>query len=212
MQIRLGIKDLSYKAFKIRKKTFIMYNGYIIGMQEEITTVVRIPLSRLEEEVRTKHVISLDLLSVSLDKDAVVLQFGSPQRVVSSVDGRRSGSDAARSQKPVGTSSQENLLGEGRGAKIIELSPHVRMRRSSRRNRMKTRGWNIVTKMQNSKGQTVAIYEPFVEALRGQKMSRRQMENAVAAILRENGNRPGPVSIEYYLSNTLEYLAKEGNG
>jgi len=74
---------------------------------------------------------------------------------------------------------------------------------------MKTRGWNVVTKTTNSKGQTVTIYEPFVIALRGQKLTRTEQRKRVVDVLRQNGNRPGPVSIDYYLSNTLEYLQKE---
>ena len=73
---------------------------------------------------------------------------------------------------------------------------------------MRTRGWGVVAKTVNSKGQTVTIYEPFVEALRGKALSRREQEAVVSRILRDNGNHPGRVSIDYYLSNTLEYLAR----
>lgn len=74
---------------------------------------------------------------------------------------------------------------------------------------MKTRGWNIISKMTNSRGQTTTIYEPFVLALRDSKLSKSEQRKRVVGILRANGNRPGPVSIEYYLSNTLEYLKQE---
>ena len=74
---------------------------------------------------------------------------------------------------------------------------------------MRTRGWAIVEKMTNSHGQTVTIYKPFVEALRGVKQTRRQMERTVAEVLKQNGNNPGPDSVRYYLENTIEYLAKE---
>jgi len=189
-----------------------MYKVYISCMQDEITTMVRIPVTRLEEDIRKKHAIALNLLSVSLEKDAVVLRFGSPSASAPALVGREESLHA-----PSSRNATENPLAGTRpittsGSRVIELAPRIRRRRASKRNRMRTRGWNIVIKMTNSRGQTVAIYEPFVEALRGKTMSRRQMENAVATVLKENGNRPGPVSIEYYLSNTLEYLAKEGNG
>jgi len=188
-----------------------MYNVYMPHMEEDISTVVRIPITRLEDDIRKKHSIALALQSVSLERDAVVLRFGA------------SSFSASDQEMNDGISSQTTLQGGKKrysseiepvnpnGTCLIELAPWVRRRRPSKRNRMKTRGWNIVTKIANSKGQTVTIYEPFVSALRGKKMSRRQMESAVATVLKENGNRPGPVSIDYYLSNTLEYLAKEGN-
>ena len=188
-----------------------MYNAYMQLMDEDITTVVRIPITRLEDDIRKKHSIALALQSVSLEKDAVVLRFGGTSFL------------ASNQPRNEGISSQTSLRGveerysseiepvNPNGTCLIELAPRVRRRRPSRRNRMKTRGWNIVTKITNSRGQTVTIYEPFVAALRGKRMSRKQMENAVATVLKENGNRPGPVSIDYYLSNTLEYLAKEGN-
>lgn len=74
---------------------------------------------------------------------------------------------------------------------------------------MKTRGWPIVAKIVNSRGQTATIYEPFVRALQMQKLSRAEARKKVADVLRQNGNRPGPVSVEYYLDNTLDYLQRE---
>jgi hypothetical protein len=40
-------------------------------------------------------------------------------------------------------------------------------------------------------------------------MSKRERKGIVARILRDNGNRPGVASIDYFLANTLEYLQKE---
>jgi len=74
-----------------------------------------------------------------------------------------------------------------------------------KRNRMKTRGWKVVSRIQNSKGQKCAIYEPFVEALK-QPLPRADQKLLVAKILKSNGNRPSETSIEYFLENTLEYL------
>lgn len=182
-------------------------------MKEEISTVVRIPLSCVEKDIRERFSITLDLLSVSLEKDAVILRFGSQAVPPSDQAEHEEKSSESSSQAVTESHFAEIKSSTASGTHMIEISPRERRRRRpSKRNRMKTRGWKIVTKMINSKGQTVRIYEPFVQALRGKRMSRRQMERAVAAVLRENGNRPGPASIDYYLSNTLEYLAKEGNG
>lgn len=74
---------------------------------------------------------------------------------------------------------------------------------------MKTGGWKVVAKMQNAKGLNVAIYEPFVKALKGNNEPRRKKERVVRDLLRSNGNAPSPDSVRYYLENTLEYLAKE---
>jgi len=184
-----------------------MYKPYMPFMQEEVTTVVRVPISRLEEDIRKKHAIALNLMSVSLEKDAVVLQFGNQ---TTSTSAQITSEEFPPLPSRAGVKDSSATFPPG--SRLIELASSIRRRRPSKRNRMKTRGWNIVTKIVNSKGQTVTIYEPFVEALRGKKLPRKQMENLVAATLKENGNRPGPVSIDYYLSNTLEYLAKEGNG
>jgi len=72
---------------------------------------------------------------------------------------------------------------------------------------MKTRGWEIVDRIVNSKGQRCAIYKPFVEALK-QPMPPADQKILVAKILRSNRNRPSEASTAYFLENTLEYLRK----
>ena len=71
---------------------------------------------------------------------------------------------------------------------------------------MKTRGWQVVAKMTNSKGQTAVVYKPFVEALFGKRLTPAQERTLVAQILRSNGNDPTDGSIDYFLMNTKEYL------
>lgn len=150
-----------------------------------VSTVVRVSLESIGEEIRTSHAITQSFSSASVEGGDLVLNFG----------------DIELGPRPVQMASLTSETIPSRSAK-------PRSRRHSARNRMKTRGWNVVTKMTNSKGQTVTIYEPFVLALRGQKLTRTGQRKRVVDVLRENGNRPGPVSIAYYLSNTLEYLEK----
>ena len=90
----------------------------------------------------------------------------------------------------------------------------VKQRTKSRpkRNRMKTRGWKVVGKFENSLGQAVNIYEPFMEALRNRELSRPEQERITKKILESNGNSPSRTSIEYFLNNTLEYLRNLESG
>lgn len=148
-----------------------------------VSTIVRVALKAIGDDIRTAHGIQLEFSSAAVEGPDLVLTFGE--------DVDRPPRQPSASLRPGGRAARQ------------------RRRRHSSRNRMKTRGWNVVTKMVNSKGQTVAIYEPFVVALRGQKLSRGEQRKRVVDVLRENGNRPGPVSIDYYLTNTLEYLEKE---
>ncbi len=167
---------------------------------EEVGVVVRVPLSQIETELREKHAITLPRIGVSLEGEQVVFHFGSPSALAGIGAPRDSRSPSATRQPFPAEFSVE-------GDSDLR-TPRPRKRRKARRNRMKTRGWGIAAKMTNSKGQTVTIYEPFVEALKDKSLTRREREAAVTRILRDNGNRPGPVSVDYYLSNTLEYLAK----
>lgn len=71
---------------------------------------------------------------------------------------------------------------------------------------MKTRGWEVVARITNSKGQKCTIYKPFVAALQDPDLSLDEQRKRVEAILRANRNRPSENSIMYFLDNTLEYL------
>jgi len=145
-------------------------------MAEEILMVVKIPISEIEEWVRSRYTLP-DLLSeFRIEANSLVLSF-----------------------------KESPSLGES-----ADLSPEKRRpkkRRARRkRNRMKTRGWAIVDRMINSKGQKCTIYEPFVDALQDSSLSREDQRKFVKKILRSNKNKPSEASIRYFLENTLEYL------
>jgi len=87
------------------------------------------------------------------------------------------------------------------------IARRSRRRARKRRNRMKTRGWDVVTKISNRGGQTAVIYKPFVDALAPGGLTSKEKRTRVEGILRANGNKPSPASVDYFLENTLEYLA-----
>jgi hypothetical protein len=147
-------------------------------MGEEVLTLVKIPLSQIEQSVRTKHSLPDSLVDVRLEADSLVLYFG---------------------QKPRSAPTENSL----QDSEMVQVKRRRRARR--KRNRMRTRGWEIVGSMTNSKGQRCTIYKPFVEALR-EPMPHADQRLTVAKILRANKNRPSETSIAYFLENTLEYL------
>jgi len=146
---------------------------------EEVLTLVKIPLSQIEQSIRSKHSLPDALVDVRLEADSLVLYFA---------------------EKP----KAEAVAAYAQNSSIINVKRKKRRARR-KRNRMKTRGWEIVGSMANSKGQTCTIYKPFVEALK-QPMSPADQKLVVAKILRSNGNRPSETSVMYFLENTLEYL------
>jgi len=74
---------------------------------------------------------------------------------------------------------------------------------------MKTRGWDVVAKFVNSRGQSCTIYRPFYDTLSSRKFKPREAYSAVRDILVSNGNNPKPSSVEYFLNNTLEYVGRK---
>jgi hypothetical protein len=152
---------------------------------EQIHTVVRKPMADLEEEIRRKYGIRSALADVAIEQDALVFTF----------EGQ---SNAAVSRE---------IMREPSSSRVSEEKVPVRVRRKRRvRNRMKTRGWDVVAKFVNGKGQSTTIYRPFYDALTRKKLKRREAYSAVRDILVANGNHPKPSSIEYFLDNTLEYI------
>jgi hypothetical protein len=173
----------------------------------DVRTVVRIPLGDIAADVAQMHGIRLQLALVKIDGNSLVLEFGGAGKLEGSGVTPAGGPGEHRA-----TSSDATLEPMSQSKNLSAPSPPTRRtRRAGRRNRMKTRSWNVVTKTTNSHGQTVTIYEPFVKALRGMSGPRRAKEKAVSEILKANGNKPGPESVKYYLENTLEYLAKESS-
>jgi hypothetical protein len=145
-------------------------------MTEEILMVVRIPISEIEEWMRSKYTLPESLSEFRVEENSLVLCFKE----------RRSPEESA------------NLS--------LERQRPKRRRSRRKRNRMKTRGWEIVDRMINSKGQKCSIYRPFVDALSDSSLTREEQKEVVKKILRSNKNKPSETSIQYFLENTLEYL------
>ena len=160
----------------------------VLEMPGEVLTVVRMPMSEIAEEVKRQYSLS-DVYAYSrIEGDVLVLYFS----------------------KTLPTSRGDQAPSR-RG--ILEVSSSVtrQPRRSpkGKRLRMKTRGWTVVDRFENSKGQTTLIYKPFVDALKEKGLTQAQQKSQVADILKANGNRPGPGSIDYFWMNTVEYLRKQ---
>jgi hypothetical protein len=149
-------------------------------MTEEVVTLVKIPVSEIEQWIRQRHNLPKVLTDFSIQGESLVLNFS-----------EESTSETITPTPPTKPKSRK------------------RRKSRRKRNRMKTRGWEVVARITNSKGQKCSIYKPFVDALRGQEMTPEKQEKVVEKILRSNRNRPDANSIRYYLENTLEYL-KEG--
>lgn len=123
-------------------------------------------------------------------------------------------------------SSEPELIGDYLVFKISRESvrlnsskePNSRQRRHrKRRNRVKTRGWKVVSSISLPNGMKSKIYEPFVIALKDDQLSRYAQKKVVKDIIIANGNSsPTEGSIDYFLENTLAYLKSmrqsDGNG
>lgn len=113
-------------------------------------------------------------------------------------------------------SSEPELIGDYLVFKISRESvrlnsskePNSRQRRHrKRRNRVKTRGWKVVSSISLPNGMKSKIYEPFVIALKDDQLSRYAQKKVVKDIIIANGNSsPTEGSIDYFLENTLAYL------
>ena len=145
-------------------------------MDSEVFTVAKIRLSEIEELMRLRHNLPEVLTDVQIEGDSLVLYFREKQN-----------------------------LGTEETNRAQRVKTKKKRRKHRKRNRMKTRGWKVVARIRNSRGQQCAIYEPFVEALK-QPLPKVEQKLLVAKILKSNNNRPSETSIEYFLENTLEYL------
>ena len=145
-------------------------------MTEQVITLVKIPIAEIEEWIRTKHALPSVLTDFRIEEKDLVLYF------------------------------REEELSEN----IEDLQPNRNPRRKRRahrkRNRMRTRGWETVARITNSKGQNCAIYKPFVDVLQDTKLTFEEQKKKVETILKSNRNKPSESSIAYFLENTLEYL------
>jgi hypothetical protein len=146
-------------------------------MPEEIFTIVRVPVKEVEDSLREKHTLPRLLSEVRVEGDTLVFYFSGELEPLTAIES--------------GSHSTSN-----------------RRRRWARRkrNRMRTRGWDVAGRMTNSKGQQCTIYKTFVDALREPGLSPEAQRAVVEKILRSNRNKPSETSIQYFLGNTLEYL------
>jgi len=151
---------------------------YITG---KVITLVKIPISEIEEWIRTNHVLPSVLTDFRIEEKELVLYF------------------------------REEELSENTENLQPNRNPHRKRRAHRKRNRMRTRGWETVARITNSKGQKCTIYKPFVDALQNPELTVDEQRKIVEKILRSNRNKPSEVSIQYYLENTLEYLQSKKN-
>lgn len=159
-------------------------------MPGEILTVARTPIAELAEEVKQRYGITGSLVDTRIEGDILVMYFArNDPRIVPAV---------------------KRGVTKGPPTQILSVSRRRRSKKG-KRNRMRTRGWEVVDRFVNSKGQTATIYKPFVDALMEEGLSPSQQRSIVAEILKANGNRPGPSSIDYFMMNTLEYLRRKTN-
>ena len=174
-----------------------------MGMSEEVTVTVRLPVRSLAEDVRARHSLKEEFFDIRLEGDSLVLLFRKSPKDQSTFPG-------SKQQETVVIARSPNVatVSEIRRISADKVPGRIRRRRSSRRNRMRTRGWQVAAKIVNSQGQTAVVYKPFVQALFRKQLTPAQQRALVADILRSNGNDPTKSSIEYFLTNTLEYLAQ----
>ncbi len=166
-------------------------------VRDEVRIVVRRPLAEIEADIRSTLSVRGALLDVSIEKDALSFAFAPAKPLVRSV--------------PAGLANAGNRAADGSQVPIVERT--VRRRRKRRvRHRTKTRGWAVVAKITNSRGQSCAIYEPMFSALSKETLPKRQAYGIVREILESNGNDPSPATIEYYVENTLEYIQRSRDG
>lgn len=152
-------------------------------MPEEVLTTVKIPLSEIVESLREKHALPSKLTDAHIEGDNLYLSFTEEQDIFEKEE-----------KQPI--------------LPIIHDSQRKRRPRK-KRNRMKTRGWTVVGRITNSKGQKCSIYKPFVEALQNRELSVEEQKKKVESILKSNRNKPSEESIQYFLDNTLEYLTQQ---
>src|SRR5436309_1123307 len=113
--------------------------------------------------LRKKHHISETFTEVRLEDDFLAFYFVRPS---GSMD------ESRETQNVTGTVS------------VIRNATAKRRRARKRRNRMKTRGWPVVGKITNKRGQTAVIYKPLADVLSEQGLSKREQRESVERILR----------------------------
>ncbi len=170
-------------------------------MSEEVLVVVKIPLQPIVEDVKSRNNLAEELFDMKIEGDNLVIFFKKAPQRLAQVEG-------SRMQAVSGFASRLSTVTQLKRQMKSETRKAPRRRRTSMRNRMKTRGWQVVAKIVNSKGQTAVVYKPFVEALFGKQLTPAQQRAVVSEILRSNGNDPTEASVEYFLTSTIDYLTQ----
>jgi hypothetical protein len=150
-------------------------------------TLVKIPVSEISASLKKKHNLADAFSDVRIEGDCIVFYF-------------------SKNSEQANYANPDVKMSEVESERIETVVKLQRKRRAKKkRNRMKTSGWSVVAKIQNSLGQTCIIYRPFVDALK-EKIPRTQQRKLVEQILRSKGNKPSEASINYFMENTLQYL------
>ncbi len=152
-------------------------------MKVQEQRVFRIPLEDLRDVIHAQYGVSTTNLEASLEKDFVVFTY------------------------ELDSISREALSSTSADISIANTSKHSRKRRR-KRNRIKTRGWKVIGKITNSNGLLANIYEPLVNNLKDRDITRTEQRKLVRNLMVSNGNNPSGESVDYFLNNTLEFIAQ----
>ena len=150
-------------------------------MIEQAYKIVKIPILEIEAWIREKYSLPSTLTDVQLEEKTLIMSFTENETTLKEIDVQTPKKTAPKRRSP------------------------------KKRNRMKTKGWSAVARITNSKGQQCTIYKPFIDALGQPNLTLEEQKQLVVQILKSNKNKPSDESIQYYLSNTLEYLKNESS-
>lgn len=154
--------------------------------------MISVKLEELANELSKRNSVRGALVDVRLERDTLYIYLKPLDR-----ESGEKASEVPETSALAGTEAQTTLVSKA----------SIRRHRGRRaRNRMRTRGWDVVGQVTNKYGQKANVYEPFVEALKDTTLSRTEQRSLVSKILRSNGNTPSADSVDYFLENTLEYL------
>jgi len=166
-------------------------------LKNDLMYVISVKVEDLVSELTRRNSVQGTLVDVRLDRDVLSIYLKPLDRGLGDVASDDSQSSVSQSIAPT--------------AIVSKPASRIRRPRAGRvRNRMMTRGWDVVGQVVNKYGQKSNVYHPFVEALNDATLSRTDQRAVVSKILRANGNSPSPDSIDYFLEKTLQYLAEKG--
>lgn len=154
-------------------------------MKTQEERLFRIPVEELRALLKRQHGVELSTVEPYIDGEFVVFAVQVPAEV--ELDG----------------SGAKPIVAET----ALVIRPRLTRRTRRKRNRVKTRGWEVVGKITNAQGLVANVYRPFVDALRDRPIARSEQRKIVRQIMVQNGNRPTEASVDYYLDNTLQFLS-----